>query len=186
MLVPVLKRVGLGVGLATLLVVVIGLFLPRNYTISRSVVVDASRERVHELCTNLEEWPRWTPWFRADPDLAITLGDITRGAGAHQSWTSSKGRGELTFVRANPDRGVDFDLVLNQGDETMACTMRYSDVADGLQVTWELVGDHGYNLAGRYVGLLMDMLVGPMFDEGLARLKLVAEEAPADSTGDMG
>ena len=42
-------------------------------------------------------------------------------------------------------------------------------------------GEHGWNLLERYAGLLTDALLGPMFDEGLARLKLVAEEAPDDA-----
>ena len=43
-----------------------------------------------------------------------------------------------------------------------------------------MTGDNGWNLLARYFGLMMDPLMGSMFDEGLARLKLVAEEAPAE------
>ena len=58
--------------------------------------------------------------------------------------------------------------------------MRYAVVDSGVQVTWDMKGDAGFNLLDRFFGLLMDAVVGPMFDEGLARLKLVAEEAPAE------
>ena len=77
MIVPLLKRIGIGVGLATLLVIVVGLFLPRTYTIERSIVITAPQEHIHEFLDNLEQWPRWIPWFKADPDLQITLGSVT-------------------------------------------------------------------------------------------------------------
>ncbi|MCP4574650.1 MAG: SRPBCC family protein [bacterium] len=179
MLAPVLKRVGIGIVAATLLVVGIGLLLPRDYSVTRSVVIEASRDSVHALCSDLEQWPRWTPWFRADPDLEITLGSVTRGAGAHQSWVSGNAAGELTVTRSDPDWGVGFDLILDAKGRQAASTMLYADTDTGLQVTWELAGDNGMNPLGRVAGLLMDMVVGPMFDEGLARLKLVAEETVA-------
>lgn len=186
MLVPVIKRVGIGVLTATLLVAGIGLLLPRDYSVSRSVVIDAPRERIHELCADLEQWPRWTPWFRSAPDLEITLGATTRGEGAHQSWVSERGTGELTFTRCDPDWGVGFDMLLDDRGRRAASTMCYADVAEGVQVTWELVGDNGFNPLGRFAGLLMDMVVGPMFDEGLARLKLEAETTSAEDVTEVG
>ena len=177
MLVPVLKRVGIGVLAATVIVVGIGLLLPREYTVTRSVVIEAPRERIHALCCDLEQWPRWIPWFRADPGLEITLGDVTCGLGAHQSWAGGNGRGELTLTRCDPAWGVGFDLILDERGRRAVSTMCYADAAGGVEVTWQLAGDNGFNPLGRVAGLLMDMVVGPMFDEGLARLKLVAEEA---------
>ena len=158
--------------------------MPRTYTIERSIVIAAPQERIHELCDNLEQWPRWIPWFKADPDLKITLGDVTRGEGAHQSWDGKGSVGELTFTRSDPAWGVDFDMVFDKGPTEVVCTMRDAPTdSGGIEVTWVMTGDNGYNLLARYFGLLMDPLMGSMFDEGLARLKLVAEEAPADESG---
>ena len=102
----IFKRVGLGVGLATLLVIAVGLFLPRTYTIERSIVIAAPQNHIHELCGNLEEWPRWTPWFKADPGLEISLGNRTSGEGAAQSWQGKGSRGRLTFTRSDPAWGI--------------------------------------------------------------------------------
>jgi hypothetical protein len=98
----------------------------------------------------------------------------------------ARGAGEPTFTRCDPDWGVGFDMLLDGRGRRAASTMSYADVGDGVQVTWEMVGDNGFNPLGRFAGLLMDMVVGPMFDEGLARLKLVAEEAPAAERADTG
>jgi hypothetical protein len=175
MIKPILKRIGIGVGLATLVVVVVAMFLPRTYTVSRSVVIAAPQERVHALCSDLERWPSWTPWYRADPGMAITLGDVTRGVGAHQSWRSDDGAGELTFTRCDPDWGVAFDLKFVNRGEAARSTLRYGRADGGVAVTWDMSGDSGWNPIARFVGIVMDPLFGPMFEDGLERLKLVAE-----------
>jgi len=172
---PILKRIGIGVGLATLVVIVVSLFLPRTYTVSRSVMIDAPLERVHELCSDLERWPSWTPWFRADPGMEIILGEITRGVGAHQSWRSKDGAGELTFTRCDAEWGVAFDLdFVNRGEQAVS-TIRYDRTEGQVAVTWDMTGDNGWNPIARFVGIVMDPLFGPMFEDGLERLKLVAE-----------
>ncbi|RKZ14527.1 hypothetical protein DRQ50_08830 [bacterium] len=179
----ILKRVGMGVGLATIMIIAVGLFLPRTYTIERSIVITATQQHIHDLCGDLEQWPRWTPWFKADPGIEITMGGLTSGEGAHQTWHGKGSRGELTFTRSDPDWGVGFDLRLNGGSTDAVCTMRYALVDSGVRVTWDMTGDAGYNLLDRFFGLMMDTVIGPMFDEGLTRLKLVAEEAPAEDPG---
>lgn len=46
-------------------------------------------------------------------------------------------------------------------------------------MTWGFSGDFGYNLMGRYIGLMMDWFAGPDFEKGLAKLKTTAEAMPA-------
>lgn len=177
MVLPILKRIGIGVGAATLLVVAVGLFLPRTWSVSRDEVIQVEPARVHELCNDLQQWPAWTPWLQADPELQITLGPVTSGAGAHQSWQGKDGAGELTFTRSDPAWGVAYDIAFVDRGTRAACTMVYGPgPVGGTSITWTMSGDHGWNVMDRYLGLLMDPLLGPMFEDGLERLKLVAED----------
>jgi len=179
MVVPILNRIGIGVGAATLLVVGVGLMLPRTWTVSRTVQIDAPRARVHALCADLHEWPAWAPWFRADPALRIETGDVTSGAGAHESWQGESDHGHLTFTRSDPDWGVAYDITNRRLQAR--CAMRYAEGDSGrIAVTWEMTGDTGWNFMDRYLGRLMGPIQGPLLDDGLERLKLVAEgKAPA-------
>lgn len=181
MVVPILKRIGIGVGAATLLVVLVGLVLPRNWTVSREVVIAAPPARIHELCEDLEQWPAWTPLFSAGPGMEITRGAITRGAGAHQAWHGEGAGGELTVTRSDPDWGVAFDIAFLDRSTRAASALRYGTAPGGVTVTWDVTGDAGWNVLDRYLGLLMDPLLGPMFEDGLARLKLVAEDKLPDA-----
>ncbi len=48
---------------------------------------------------------------------------------------------------------------------------------NGTRVTWTNEGDMGGNPVNRYFGLMMDRLVGPDFEAGLANLKGLAEKS---------
>lgn len=47
---------------------------------------------------------------------------------------------------------------------------------DGLKnSTWDFHTDWGFNIPGRYMGLMMDKWVGPMYEKGLGNLKQLAD-----------
>jgi hypothetical protein len=177
---PILKRIGIGIGLATLLVVAVGFMLPASYTVSRAVTIDADPAHIHTFVGDLERWSAWTPWVKADPTIVVTTGDKTSGIGAHQSWTGDSGGGELTFTRSDPNWGIGYDMSFDDGKYRSQGTMEYKSAGGATEVTWVMRGDNGKNPFSRYFGLMMDPMVGPMFEDGLNRLKLVAEtESPA-------
>ncbi len=171
---PILKRIGLGIGLATLLVVIVGFMLPASYTVQRTVTVNADPARIHALVGDLQRWPEWSPWAKADPSVSSTYGEATTGVGAHQSWTSDNGGGELTFTACDPRTGISYDMILDRGKYTVTATMAYQPGPDGTTVVWSMTGHNGNNPFSRYFGLMMDPMVGPMFEDGLNRLKLAA------------
>ncbi len=174
---PVMKLVGIGILAATLVVVIIGLLLPSQYSVQRELVINTTPERIHEFTSDLETWPSWTPWFKDDPTLEITLGSITQGVGASQEWEAKKGGGRLTITRSEPDWGVSYDMDLSKGRPQSTYIMRYEVMSDSTKVVWGMSGDMGWNIMGRFFNLLMDPMVGPMFDDGLTRLKMLAEKS---------
>lgn len=183
---PILKRVGIGIALATILVIAVGFALPSSYTISRAVTINATPARIHTFTGDLEKWPDWTPWATADPSIVISYGDTTEGVGAHQSWTGNSGGGELTLTRSDPAWGVAYDMNMDHGKYISEATMVYENAGSATEVIWTMTGENGKNPFSHYFGLMMDPMVGPMFEDGLNRLKLEAEKsdptAGADST----
>ena len=179
---PVIKPIGIGILAATLVVVIVGLILPSQYSVQRELVINSTPERIHEFTSDLQTWPQWTPWFKDDPSLDVTLGSITKGEGAHQQWTAKKGGGELTVTRSEPSWGVAYNMDLSGSRPESLCAMRYEVMADSTLVIFEMSGDMGWNLMGRFFNLLMDPMVGPMFDDGLTRLKMLAEKPEPESS----
>lgn len=154
----------------------IGLLLPNAYHVERSIVIAADTPTIHALVGDLKRWPEWTPWQEADPSIRIVQGTTTSGAGAQQSWTGDSGSGELTITQSSPDTGIRYDLSFDEGAFQSEAALLYSPEGAATRVTWQMSGDAGMNIVGRYFGVMMDRMVGPMFESGLEKLKATAEK----------
>ncbi len=159
------------------IVVVVGLFLPTSYTVERSIVIDAPPAKIHEYVGDLNNWSSWEPWREGDPTLVITQGEKIKGVGASQSWVGDNGDGALTFTKDSPTEGIEYDLFFDDGTYECQSAMKYSPLEDGeTKVTWTMTGDMGTPVIGGYFVLMMDSMVGKMFDKGLSNLKNTVEE----------
>lgn len=175
-----LKWVVALVVLLVVAVVLVGLFLPKQYHVERSVTIDAPPEVVYKYLNDLEAWEDWEPWTAGDPTVAVTLGDQTTGVGANQSWTSEGGNGTLEFTMADPDKGIAYDLAFD-GYDPSTSEMTYEVVDGKTVVTWTMDGEISTPVIGGYFVMLMDTMVGPMYENGLSNLKDVAEADVAEA-----
>jgi uncharacterized membrane protein len=159
-----------------LVVAVVGLLLPTSYSVRRSIIIDAPPEKVHEYVGDLSKWERWSPWEEEDPTLIVTLGEKTSGVGASESWVGDSGGGAITITESSPSTGVKYDLLFNGGEYESEGSMTYEALPEErTEVTWAMSGDMGKSVTGGYFALLMDSMVGNMFDKGLTNLKSVVE-----------
>ncbi len=172
------KKILIALFVIIVLVVIVGLFLPTHYEVSRSITIDAPRGKIHVLVGDLKRWDDWTPWKKHDPSLVVTLGDKTTGEGASQSWKGKDGDGELTFTKCTASSGVEFDMAFDEGRMTSKGALLYEDQGESTRVTWMMKGDLDSLppvMAG-YFAAMMPAMVGGSFDEGLAALKAEVEK----------
>ena len=165
--------------LAVLAVVLVGggLLLPRPYHVERQIQVAATPDRVFALVAEPAQWKRWTVWNRRDPAMAITYFGPASGAGAGWEWTSpSEGNGRMTLTQVQAPNRVGYDLYFPDWDDTTRGELRMEAQEGGTRVTWTMDGQMGFNPLMRWMGLLMDRMVGPDFAAGLAALKPLAEK----------
>ncbi len=163
-------------GLLALLVVVlvVGMLLPSDYEVTRSTSISASPAQVHAHVGDLNAWPAWSPWTEDDPTIQVTVGDPSTGVGAHQSWSGESGSGELTFSRCSVEEGVRWDMTFDDQFESVG-EITYEAQGEGTLVTWHMTGDNGSNPVAGYFAMMMDSMVGPMFELGLSKLKTAVE-----------
>jgi len=173
----ILLRIGIGIVAATVLAAVVGLFLPSTFEVEKTVVIKATPDHIHEFTGDLARWPEWAPWLMEDPSLVVTFGDQTTGVGASQTWVGDSSDGALILTHCDPDWGIAYKMAINKKTYTSTGSLQYRPVAGGTEVVWNMIGDNGNNIMARYFAGLMPSLIGPQFEEGLARLKLVSETA---------
>jgi len=174
-----LKLTAISVAALIIFAGIIGIFLAKEYSVSRTVSINASNERIHQLVGNLDNWEQWTTWKLDDPSIAIFKGSKSEGVGASQSWKGDSGEGKLEVTSSAPDKGIVYDLYFDGGDLKSIASMLYSKDATNTSntiVTWKMSGSMDIPILGGYFAMLMDGMIGKMFDRGLLRLKSAAEK----------
>jgi len=170
------KKILLGLALVLALLVLGAFLLPDHYQISRRVVTSASLEKVQPLLEDLSRWPAWSPWEKADTTIVTTLGPVTAGVGASQSWIDHTGGGRLELIVVQPGR-VEYDVWFAESGEPAHSVMSaVPDGKGGLVLGWEIEGEMNMPGLGPYFALMAERMIGPMFEQGLSDLKAAAEE----------
>jgi len=160
--------------------VLIGMMLPKEVAIRREISIAAPPAKIHQWVGDLKRWDEWSPWKKNDPTVVVTVGDKTSGVGAHQKWTSEGGDGWLTFTKSEPATGISYDMAfVNGGHETpFKSALEYRVEGSNTIVVWTMNG------TGMGAGMLLDgwlrvfvsPMIGKMFDQGLADLKVAVEK----------
>ena len=164
------------IGLAIVLAVV-SIFLPREVTVTRSILIDAPPEDVFPHVDSLQRVEQWSPWAGIDPEMTVSFSGPDSGVGNRMDWTSADprvGSGSQEITVSVPNERV--ETALDFGDMGQATAwLDLGTAAGGTEVTWGLSADMGLNPVGRYMGLMMDRWVGADYERGLERLKEIVE-----------
>ncbi|MEM6387231.1 MAG: SRPBCC family protein [Pseudomonadota bacterium] len=167
-------------GIVALLAIVfvgIGMLLPRDVTVARSIEIDAPPEDVFPYVNSLKATQEWSPWLERDPNVALTYNDIETGVGAAMEWASDEstvGNGKQEITASTENQSV--TTALDFGDMGLAEARFLLEPSAGKTiVTWTLDTDMGAGPMGRWMGLMMDGWVGGDYEAGLANLKSLVE-----------
>lgn len=176
----ILKWLIVGIlGLAAVLAVV-GLVLPRQVRVQRTATVARPPAQVYALMNNMKRFNEWSPWAKLDPKTEYTFSGPDSGVGAKLEWKSDDpnvGKGMQVITSSTPE-SVKLDLEFG-GQGNSKVEYAFQPDGTGTRVTWTMDSDLGNNPIGRWFGLMMDGMVGPDFERGLASLKSVVEKEPS-------
>jgi uncharacterized protein YndB with AHSA1/START domain len=157
--------------------VVGGYLLPSGYRVERSVVVNAAPEKVFPFVSDPRAWAKWTVWNRRDPAMKMTYGGPASGQGAKWSWVSkTEGSGDMEFTRAEAPKIIEYSLSFPEFGTKSKGALVFAAEGSGTRVTWSNEGDMGPNPLMHWMAAMMDRMVGPDFEGGLAGLKALAEK----------
>ena len=167
------KKVILVVLLIPVLILIMSLFLPSSYRVERSLEISAKPDAIFAQLGTLKNWTNWTAWTVSKyPDMQVSFSGPESGVGATYTWDGqSTGQGVLKLTRAEPDKGISYDLEFDHGKYVSKGAVEYVPAGEALKVTWSNEGSLGWNPISRVFGLLMDKMMGPDFEEGLRNLK---------------
>ena len=152
---------------------------PDAFRIERAVSIKASAERIFALIDDFHQWVSWSPWENIDPALKRTYSGAASGVGTAYAWegNSKVGSGRMEITACTPASKITIKLDFLKPFEahnTAEFTLEHKDGVT--HVTWAMHGPSPY--LSKLMGLFfsMERMVGGQFEQGLAKLKSVAEK----------
>ena len=172
------------IGLIVLLVLV-GLALPRHATVQVQTQIDANPATVFALANDFRRFTLWSPWLETDPNARVVYSGPARGVGATMTWDGTiVGTGTQSITASDPFGHI--EMAINPGEPGEARSW-FDFAADNgkTNTTWTFETDYGYNLVGRYFALVLAGVIRRDYDQGLDNLRNLAETLPRADFSDL-
>jgi hypothetical protein len=154
---------------------------PDTFMVRRSAAIAAPPEKIFPMIDDLRAQSAWSP-FEKDPNMKRTHSGAPRGKGAVYAWDGNRqvGAGQIAITESVPSSKVALLLDMSRpfkAHNTVEFTL--DRIGAGTNVTWAMQGRQPY--MAKVMGLFVDCdkMCGGLFEEGLAKLKALAEGEPA-------
>lgn len=155
----------------------VGLLLPGQAEVVRSVEIDAPPEDVFPFLDDLELWLEWTPWSEIDSRVE----GRASGAGAKRVWDDEElGSGALTIVSSIPPRRVEYRAEAAGGRMRFEGVLEIRASGGRSTVDWTERADLGRNPLLGWTVLTLEDSQGRQMAASLERLKRRVERRSAE------
>lgn len=172
----VLKKLFFIVSTLIVIGIVASFFMPQNYTVERSIIIDAETSDVYPYVVNLKQWEKWGVWFKRDPDIELSYKGPDRAIGMRLEWKSeTQGDGVMEITLLEHNSKVGYSLFSSELDLGSDGVVEIEAVDEGSRVTWRDKGTVDNNPVNKFFILFIDSIIGPDFALGLENLKTVVE-----------
>lgn len=175
------QKVIIAIGVIPVLIILIALFLPKEFVVQRSIDINGSPEKVFPYISDLRAWEKWSAWQEQDSTLNFTYEGASEGIGAVQKWNGKiTGKGSVTITGSDPRKGIDYTMTMSDGNLKLYGGLHFKNIkGDSLELVWNSTCNLGGNPLMRYFGLFVESALGPDYEKGLKKLNgLVEEEKP--------
>lgn len=169
----------------SLIIVIVGFLLYAStranfFRVERNIDIKAPPEKIFPFIANLKENEKWSPWEEKDPAMKRTYSGASSGVGVVYEWEGNKqigkGRMEVLEVVPNERTKVSLEFIAPFKAHNFAEFLLKPNGDGTTNVTWAMYGPQPF--IGKVMSIFIncEKMVGPEFEKGLAKLKLIAEQ----------
>jgi hypothetical protein len=161
--------------------IVIVALQPSEFRVVRSAIISAPPPTVFAQVNDFHNWEAWSPWAKIDPAMKQTYEGAPAGTGAIYRWAGNKevGEGRMTITESRPSDLIRIKLeFFRPFAATNTTEFTFNPEGNRTAVTWDMTGENNFMAKAVHLFMSMDKMVGGQFEQGLARMKSVAEAAP--------
>src|SRR5690606_7397589 len=93
-------------------ILILSLIAPKQFDISRSLVIDRPKSQVFEALRSLKRQNQWSPWALRDPHMESSFSGVDGQVGATNYWRGNKkvGEGEQEITRIIDGERIETEL----------------------------------------------------------------------------
>lgn len=176
----VIKKILFGLlGIITFLLLM-GLFLPKTYSVEREITIDSPKDSVFTYIKYLKNQDDFSVWTKIDPAMKKKFTGIDGTVGAISAWESQDknvGIGEQEIIKITEGERIDFELRFKVPFESTdnAYMITKSDSSNQTKVTWGFNGTMAYPMNLMLPIMNMEEMLGKDLETGLKNLKFNLE-----------
>jgi len=163
------------------LFLVIGLFMKKEYSVVREVVINKPKTTVFDYIKLLKNQNDFSVWATMDPDMKKEFKGIDGTAGFVSAWDSDKknvGKGEQEILKVDEDGKIDYEIrFIKPFESTSYASMSVVSVTeDQSKVQWFFNGKMKYPMNLMLLFMNMEKMIGNDLEKGLLNLKNILEK----------
>jgi hypothetical protein len=169
------------ISLLTVAIIVLLVFIaPKDYKISRSVIIDKPYFSVYDYLKFIKNQDHWSPWKKKDPTMRQEFIGVDGEVGFVAKWegNSDVGIGEQEIIEITKNESiVTIFRFLKPWKSISQSVIKVENLGNmQTKVTWVFMGDNEFpsNLFMLFYDL--EKAVGRDFEEGLKNLKVLLEK----------
>lgn len=174
-----LKKIGVGLLAVIVILLVVALFVPREFNYEKSITINKPIEQVWEHTNSLADLDKWSPWNDYDPNMKKELKGVDGTVGAVASWDSDNenvGKGTQTISKIEKLTLFETDLKFYAPYESEAKGfVKLKAMGDKTVVTWGFESEMPYPFNLMALFMNMEEAIGKDFTAGLNKLKNLCE-----------
>lgn len=149
---------------------------PDLFGVQRTTAINAPAEKIFPLINDLHAHTRWSP-FEKDPNMKRTHSGAPQGKGAVYEWDGDRkvGSGRLAIADLTPSNITMILEMFRPFKAHNTVNFLLEPQGSATRVTWAMRGQQPYMAKLMSTFINCDKMVGGQFEEGLAKLKVLAE-----------
>ena len=179
-----LKKVIIIAGIIIVLLIAIpliaALFISKDYSIEREIVIERPAGEVFEYIKYLRNQDNFSKWATLDPDMRQEFSGTDGTVGFKTSWEGNRdvGKGEQTTVNIVEGERIDYEIRFMEPFEAIADSYMTTEPVSENQtkVTWAFSSTMPYPFNIMRVFMNLDAAIGEDLHVGLVNLKNILEE----------
>lgn len=167
------------IGLIVLLLI-IALFLKKEYTIEREVTISQPSSSVFNYIKYIKNQDLYSVWNQLDPAMKKTYSGTDGTVGFTYAWDSNnkkagKGEQEITYIKEGERMDAAIHFIKPFEGRSVASLTTIPVAANQTNVKWSINGKMNYPMNAMLLFMNMEKMIGGDLEGGLANLKKILE-----------